>query len=1031
MSLIKFFIERKVTTFMLSFGIFLLGLFCMNKTSIDLFPPVHLPTLMVAIGAPGFSSQDVEQKIINPLEEVLNTLPALEKMRSESKSNQALFLLKFEWGTSIDFAALSTREVLKTIALPSEAHTPLIYRWDPSEDPILRADLSSPLGIEALTELAENKIRPRLERLKGVATIEIGGGVHSEVQVQFDPETLASRGLSLTHLSQLFKQENIKKQIGAFEEGRYELALKLNSEFKSLEEIQNLPVSLPVSLIERSEASKHTLPLKDIAHIQFSLEERKTLARVSGEESVSLNIKKAHHAATLDVIRAVKKELAFVTKENPALRVTYSKDDSLYIQTSRSILWNNFWQGSVLTFIVVLLFLKSWAATLIISITIPISIMGTFALMQYFGISQNVFSLAGFTLAAGMVVDSSTVILENIYRHFKEEGKSAWRAAVEGTQEVWLGVIASTITTMVIFIPVVYCIKGIFGVLFKDIAFTFIVSMGLSLVIGFSLIPCLCALLLKRGEENLKHPPLRIPWLDTLGFKTQKFLLALLSYFLNAPKKAALALLVTYAFSFGCIFLLPGLDLLPLGEFKNFMIRLKGKAGTHLDYTHQKTSQLEHMLQIHPEIETLATSVQEEEAQLYATLKKGIFSEKKAQHYLENLRQSLHLPDMELKILDVPKLDTTEGYATPFALILKHPDPRIRKDILLQLTESFKSIPDLLYLSSSEEKTKPELHIHLDFERLKDHGLTAEYISQLVYGHMTGIKSTQFQDKDILISEERETKASFQDLKNLPILTQNKTLPLYTFAELQEKTSEQTISHTDHIPSTALYGYLKTDRRSLEDILKDVRTVIEQKPAWATHISIESTLKVFKETFSDLFIALLIAIILVYMILAAQFESLAQPITLIFSLPLAALGVLVGVTLWGLYLHVIVMVGIILLVGITCDSGILIIEYINILRSRGMDRNEAILTAVKHRMRPIFITAITDIVGTAPMAFSTGAGAEMYQGFGVVTMFGLTSALFLTLLVTPLMYVWMEDFYEFFQLKLLWIQVTFFKKEAL
>ncbi|MBI2646413.1 MAG: efflux RND transporter permease subunit [Deltaproteobacteria bacterium] len=359
--------------------------------------------------------------------------------------------------------------------------------------------------------------------------------------------------------------------------------------------------------------------------------------------------------------------------------------------------------------------------------------------------------------------------------------------------------------------------------------------------------------------------------------------------------------------------------------------------------------------------------------------------------------------------------------------------------MLLQLTESLKNIPDILYISSSEEKTNPEFHVHLDFQKLKDHGLTAEQISQLIYGHMTGLKATQLQDKDIRISEKREAKASLEDLKKLPVLTQGsvtqtatdspKTLPLAMFADIQETTSEQTIAHTDHVPSTAIYGYLKTYRRSLSAIMGDVDSMIEKKISWASHISLESTLKVFKDTFSDLFIALLIAFILVYMILAAQFESLAQPITLILSLPLAAIGVLIGVSLWGLYLHVIVMVGIILLVGITCDSGILIIEYVNILRERGMDRNEAILTAVKHRMRPIFITAITDIVGTAPMAFSTGAGAEMYQGFGVVTMFGLTSALFLTLLVTPLMYVFMEDLYEFFQLKLLWIQVTFFKQK--
>ena len=975
---------------------------------------------MIVIPAPGLSSQDIEQKITTPLEEVFNTLSRLEKLRSESRSNQALFLLKFKWGTSIDFAAMSVREVLKTIALPSEAHTPLIHRWDPSEEPILRADISSQSGLEKLTTLIENKIRPRLERLKGVATVEIGGGLHGQVKVQIDPEKLASRGLSLYQLSELFKQENIKKQIGTFEEGHYEMALKLNSEFKDIEDIQSLPVAL---------SSKHTLLLKDIADITSSFEERKTLARVSNQESVSLSIKKAHNAATLDVIDAVKKELTQVAEEIPALRVTYSKDDSFYINTSRSILWNNFWQGSVLTFIVVLLFLKSWITTLIISTTIPISIIGTFAFMKYFGISQNVFSLAGFSLAAGMVVDSSTVILENIYRHFKEEGKSPWRAAVEGTQEVWMGVIASSLTTMAIFIPVVYCIKGIFGILFKDIAFTFVISMVLALFIGFTLIPCLSALLLKH-EKKLEPFMIKIKWMDRMGIKIQNYFLKTLSYFLNAPKKAALALLGIYALCFVCIALLPGFDLLPAGEFKNFLIRIKGNPGSHLEYINEKTSLLEHTLQTHhPEIETLATSVKEEESQIYTILKKSLFSEKKSERYLKSLRQELHLPDMELKILDVPKLDTTEGYGQPFTLIIKHPDVRIRKDMILQLMESLKTIPDILYLSSSEERAQPELHVTLDFQKLKDHHLTADQISHLIYGHMTGVKATQLGDEDIFITEQGPTKASLEDLQKLPILTQNKILPLSTFSEIHETTREQTIAHTDRIPSTAIYGYLKADRRSLSMILRDIDSLMDQKPSWASHVSIESTFKIFKETFSDLFIALVIAIILVYMILAAQFESFAQPITLILSLPLAAIGVLIGVTLWGLYLHVIVMVGIILLVGITCDSGILIIEYVNILRERGMDRNEAILTAVKHRMRPILITAITDIVGTAPMAFSTGAGAEMYQGFGVVTMFGLTTATFLTLLVTPLMYTWIEDLYEFFQLKLLWMQVTFFKQK--
>ncbi|OGP03520.1 MAG: hypothetical protein A2Z91_07205 [Deltaproteobacteria bacterium GWA2_38_16] len=1021
MEIIKFFIRRRITTLFLNLGILLLGLFCLNKTSIDLFPPINLPSLTIAIPAPGLSSQDIEKKITRPIEEIFNTLPKLNTIRSESQSNQATFQLKFNWGTSIDFAALSVRELLKTISLPEEAESPMIYRWNPSEDPILRVDISSSYSLDKLTQIVEHVIQPQLERISGVATIHISGTLHPEIKVKIDPQELSGRGLNLFQVREMLTKTNLQTQMGTYEEGRYALPIKLNSQFKSIDDIQNLPLYTN---------PKHPIRLKDIAQITEEFEETKTRARVSKQESIGLSIKKAQNAHTLNVIKAIKETLHAITQKDPRLTLTYSKDDSIYIKTSRSILMSNLWQGSVLTFIVVLIFLRNLIATLIISIAIPISVIGTFALMEFFGVSQNVFSLAGFTLAAGMVVDGAIVILENIYRHCQEEGKSPWRAAVEGTEEIALGVVSSVVTTMAIFIPVVLCIKGIFGILFKDIAFTFTIALALSLIVGFSLIPCACVLFLKRegGVKTLSF--LTHPFLTKPALWVQHFFLNTLSHLIDHPKKAFFSITFIYGISFGSIALLPGLDLVPLGEFKNFLIQLKGPKGFPIDKMDQKTMILEEKLYQRPEIKTLASEIGPQTSYLFATLAQGETSLPKADQYLNTLRKELKPPDIDTKIIEFQKLDTTEGYGKPLSLIVRHSDPQIRKSILLQLTEQFKKIPDLIYISTSEEKNEPEIHVSLDHQRLKDQGLTPKEISASIYAHMKGLKGgalvqSEKNDIPIRIIEKEEKEKTLEDLKHLPFVSKtspSKIIPLETFSALSLSEGETIVEHTNSLPSSTLSSYLKTDRRSLEHIVSDIHSVINQHPTWKDSILIESSLKVFKDTFSDLFIALIIAILLVYMILAAQFESFSQPFILMLTFPLAAVGVLIGVKLWGLYLNVIVMVGIILLVGITCDSGMLLIEYTNILRRRGMDRKEAILTALKHRMRPIFITVLTDVFGTAPMAFSRGAGAEMYQGFGVVTMFGLTAATALTLIATPILYILIEDVSDTIQLKWLWMK---------
>ncbi len=1050
MKFTQFFIRRRVTTLCLSLSITAIGLFAMNYTSIDLFPPIQLPTLTIVIGAPGLSSSEIEKKITAPLEELFNTLPKLRNIRTESRSNQAILLLKFRWETSMDFAALSVREALKTVSLPDEADVPMIFRWNPALDPILRANISSQTDLGALTALVENKIRPRCERIPGVATIDISGTIHPEIRIKVDPHRLTSHGINLFYLVNMLKEENIQTQVGTFREGRYELAIHLSSQFLGPEDIKNLPLRVGLQ--------KKTIHLRDIAEVSQTNEDPKSIARVENREAISLSIKKMHQAHTLDVIDGIKKELSQIEKEFQ-VSISYSKDDSLYIKMSRRTLFSNLWQGFLFTFICVFLFLRSLAATLVIAITIPISTIGTFALMKFFNISQNVFSLAGFTLASGMVVDCSVVILENIYRQMTEEGKSPWRAAVEGTQEVGLGVLTSTLTTLAIFIPIVLCIKGVVGILFSDIAFTFTITMALSMLIGFSLIPCASAYLLEKEIKRAKQTSSSggasfqklYSYLEKIAASTQNFFLQTVSFFLDHRRKALAFVCLIYGINFFSIFLFPGTDLIPLGEFKEFVVKIKGEKGTPLASLNEKTKPVETVLLRRKEIETTDTTVRQEESKIFVRLKKGELSLRRADQHLEDIRIQLKpFVETDIEVLDQPKFDSTEGQGSPVVVVVKHRDESLRKSLTHQISNSLKQIPDLLYLSTTYEKDRPEIQITLDHRKLRDHALTTEEVADLIYAEMEGIEATSISqkfsdtpaggipDRPLPIRVIHEGTKRLQELEELPLLvdiksgneTPAKILPLSLFSSIRESKGDEVRERTDGVASETIFAHFKTDRRSLKEISKDVKRIIGAPLIRSNDVTIESSLKVFQDTFSDLYIALIIAIILVYMILAAQFESFVQPLVLILTLPLAAAGVLIGVKLWGFYMNVIVMLGVILLVGIAVENGILLIEYINILRERGLDRKEAILTAIRCKMRPIFITSLTDITGTIPMAFSAGAGAEMYQGFAVVTIFGMATATVFTLLVLPLTYALAEDAYDFSSLGWLKIKTMFLSEKG-
>lgn len=1080
MKLIDFSIRRKVTIAMFTLGIVLFGFVSLSRLKINLLPELSYPTLTVRTEYPGAAPAEIENLVTKPIEEALGVVKNVEQVQSISRSGQSDVTLEFAWGTEMDFASIDVREKLDALQLPLEVERPVILRFDPTLDPIMRyafhieestgegepsvnftslaeeEPASNISNLKKLRRFADEQIKKELESSTGVASVKISGGLEEEIQVSIDQQRLSHLGISLEQVTQILGAENINLSGGKLEEGTQQYLVRTLNQFQNVDQIQNVVVTIQ---------NGTPVYLKDIAEVSQGYKEREAITRLNGQEAVEIAIYKEGDANTVNVAEAVKAKLnSFDSNMPEGTTMTRVYDQSTFISSAVDEVVDAGIIGGILAVIILYLFLRNFWATVIISLSIPVSVIATFNLMYGNDITLNIMSLGGIALGIGLLVDNSIVVLENISRH-RAMGKSVLQSAQDGAGEVGTAVIASTLTTIAVFFPLVF-VQGIAGQLFRDQALTVTFSLLASLLVAVTLIPMLSSL---AGKEKAKvsEPELREPrtkvggWLRkarlflfstiptyVVGFFKKiiracaKGILFVLNPFLNAFENGYNAIedryapllkwaverrfiVVSLAFMtlLASLALVPklGMELIPSLSQGEFKVEFQLPPGTPIEKTDRS---LRTVQQAAGDLTNITSSFAvagsgnkmdanpnqagENYGELDILLTSGADRELEEQT-MDELRNDLQLiPGLQYKF-SRPELFT---FKTPVEIEVSGYDLKKLKQVSDQLVRKLSSNDRFADVKSTMEQGNPEIQILFDRPKAAALGLQVYEVADLVVSKVRGDVATRYSWRDrkidVLVRAREQDRASIDDIRNLIVNpNSDQPVPLSSIAEVKQATGPSEIRRISQqrvalVSANLNFGDLATAATEIQQILDE--TAIP--PGLTARVAGQN--EEMADSFQSLLFALSLAVFLVYLVMASQFESLLHPFIILFTIPLALVGVILGLWVTGSTISVVVFIGLILLAGIVVNNAIVLIDLINQLRQKGMDKFQAIIEGGKSRLRPILMTTLTTTLGLLPLAIGFGDGAELRAPMAITVIFGLVVSTLLTLVVIPAMYAIMD-----------------------
>ncbi|NLY55085.1 MAG: efflux RND transporter permease subunit [Firmicutes bacterium] len=1002
-------VKRPVTTLMAFLLIVVLGLVSTGRLNMDLLPKMNFPVAAVITTYSGAGPQEVENLITRPIEETLGTVANVTNLTSSSAAEQSIVIAEFNWGTDMDFALLDVREKLDLIKgyLPDGADSPMVFKFDPSMMPVMTLAVSGTDDLVALKTLVDEEIKPRLERIEGVASVGVSGGLTRVIKVSVDQAKLNSYGLSLQTIIQTLQAENLNLPGGSVRSGDLEFMVRTTGEFSDVSQIADLNILSPTGIMVK---------LKEVAEVADTVEDGSAYVLLNGKTAVSLSISKETDGNTVNVSRAVRKEMEKIRAELPGdINFDVVMDQAQYIQFALDGLKDNAIMGGLLAVIILLLFLRNFTSTLIISISIPVSIIATFVLVYFAGLNLNMMTLGGLALGVGMLVDNAIVVLENIYR-YRQLGHSAVEAAVNGASEVGLAITASTLTTVIVFLPVVFT-SGLTSEIFKELSLTIAFSLLASLLVALTLVPMLSSKLLKLGRTQVVANP------ETVRIKgITKWYKAILAWCLN-HRKTTIAF-TTLAFV-ASLALIPriGAEFLPAMDSGEFTIDIVTAKGTVLEETEKIVAKVDEILAGIPEIEAVTTTVgtsigmdystsfttQGDRAGYYVRLVNSAERKRSTNEIIEEIRQKtagLVGADITVQSLSMMSLG---GSVKPINVKIQGPNLDTLREISADLVELIKNVEGTREVESSIDDGRPELLVSLDRNRASALGLNAYTVASHIRTAVQGTTATRYrvdgEEVNVVVTLADKDSRDLLALHNLLIPSPlGVTVPLSEVAELKVVEGPNTISRENQ--QRTVYVSADIVGRDLKSVTTDIQAIIDRYPLDALYeIQLSGQSEEMISAFSDLFLALGLAVLLVYMLLAAQFESLVHPFTIMTAVPLALIGVLIGLFVSGQNLSVVSIIGVIMLAGIVVNNSIVLVDFTNILRRRdGLSTYEALLATGPIRLRPIMMTALTTILGLIPLAFSVGEGSELQKPLAVVVIGGLTVSTILTLVVVPVIY---------------------------
>ena len=1014
MSLAKFAVNRKITVLMVSILVVILGSVVFFSLGLDMMPDIDFPIISIITIYQGASSNDIEETITKPIEMTIASVKNVKKVVSESKEGMSTISVEFEWGTDLDASGQDICDAVERIIgfLPADANRPIVMKFNFSDMPILMYGVTGGENTIHLRKIIEDDVETRLKQLKGVASVFSMSSDEREIQVIVDKMKLDYYNLSINQISNMIRAQNSNIPAGKIDQRQNEFLIRTMGEYETLQDIENTPVTVT--------KTGKTIFIKDVAEVIDGLEENTSYIRTNGKPTAMMMITKESGANTLNVADRVKDELISI-KEDISADIEFAKifDLGRPIRQVTSGAVSNLIVGGLLAIIIMFLFLRNWRPTLAISLAIPISLVATFIPIYLAKFTLNLMTLGGLALGVGMLVDNAVVVIENIYRQM-EMGKNRVAAAEIGATEVAMAITASTLTTVAVFFPMVFS-QGIAGILVRGLALTISFSLFASLFVALTIVPTFASVYFHKksmqktngnsgflkGFEKLKNKYLK---LLTLSLKHRAITLIIVG--------------IIFLLSLGLIPII-GTEFMPETESPSIILKVKAPVGTSLEETNTIVNYIEDSVSEIKDITELmiivgassqsrgsseTTPEGSNEATVFMRLLEQDERELSYNEILNSIRKKLpDLKDVEFNFLDMAS-SMMGGSSTPIEIKIFGDDLDELESIASSIEYRLSSIDGIRDVENSIKEGKPEIHIKIDKEKSFLYGLTNAQVGSAIktatIGSVVGVFREKGEETDIRVRLNDEQRNSLEDIQHLNI-----TSPMGFSIPLNQISNEEftegpvkIVREKQTRKATVSADFEGKDLgKKVAEVKRNLSGIISNLPS-GYYVEYGGTYKDMKDSFRDLIYALILAVILVYIIMASQFESLTQPFVVMFTLPLALIGVILIFLITNTTLSVASFVGIIMLAGIVVNNGIVLIDHVNQLRKAGIEKHKALVQAGGDRMRPVLITALTTIGGMLPMAISQSQGSEMKAPMALTVIGGLISATFFTLVIIPVIY---------------------------
>ncbi|MFC2088650.1 efflux RND transporter permease subunit [Calditrichota bacterium] len=1010
MTITQLSVKRPIATTMVFLIILVLGIMGFRFLPVDLLPQIEYPMLSIRTNYPNVGPEEIEKIITDRIENAVAGVPNVEEVRSRSQEGQSRVTLEFTQGTNIDAAANDVRAALDRVRddFPPEVESPRLWKFDPDNFPVVILGAKSPRGMAELTRILEREISQQFEQIPGAGSVDVWGGIYREVEVRLKRDRLASSLLSATDVRQALLRENITLPAGDMRDGISDMYVRTRGEYQSIDEIGQTIITV---------VDGKPIRINDIAEVVDGFQDVNRLVQVDGLPMVRLGIRKQSGANTVEVAREARAVMEKINQERDDLDLMMIIDQSVFIQNSINNVQNAALWGGLLAIFILYLFLRNGSTTFVIALSIPISIIATFGLLFFNNLTLNQMSFGGLALGIGLIVDNAIVVLENIVRR-REKGEDAEESALTGTRQVAGAIMASTLTTVVIFLPVVF-MQTIASMLFKELALVVVFALFCSLLVALTLVPMLGSRFLRfrNGNGNGEGAkPHQLKWMQRLEEKYAYWLEKALRHRRIVFAATGILLLITLL-----LWPLIPVELAPQTDADEIDVDLEMAQGTNIAVVNEYLHELERIIrETTPmeEVDHISIEIRPGDAEVELALKGA--DERNINSFVlaDQIRQNVSgkIPGAELRVeaqsgLWILRRLFGSGGGQAVEIQLRGYDLILADELARHITKVMEGVPEISDVRVSRREGRPEQNLIVDREKIAELGLSVNQIAQVIQTNVGGSRAGVYREGGeefpIVVRLQPEDRLSTLDLSNVPVRTASgEILPVSAMVSTENRRSPTDIERFDGQRVTYITANLVSGA-ALGDVMDKVRTELRDFALpKGFSIVFSGEYEEQQKAQTDFLLSILMAVVLIYMVMAAQFERFLDPLIVMVAVPLAIIGVVPTLLLTGTTLNIQSLMGIVMLIGIVVNNAIVLVDYINLMRrEQGLSITEAVRQSARRRLRPILMTTCTTVLGMLPLSFGTGAGGEIQAALARAVIGGLTVSTLITLVLIPAAYI--------------------------